>query len=1103
MAFKIYWQSFLKWMIGIGGAGVAGVFLFSYLASIGAIEITGFSGSDICAGTLDDPCIAYINFTAKTDIFIYPIQYDPFGRDFIVNFDPAVKDWKIYRSWGTGWREIPLDKICTGTWCGLSNKDDVRKFSIAFREGNNYSIKIVAHKKSPFDTIKWSVDYKNKEYLDPEWTATVTREGKSITYENELFKAKLGLENFMCSKDNLSQICYWHRYTTNKDKILLKIPDTKINITNSLNKVKVWDMQNWVDEPYSYFDVTYGTKNCVLTNISMGYREFNSTVCETDYKVIVSNETRINTNRIIKTSFELNPGETKRDGGSFRVPFETYDTFDITSKVGINNYLIPYPFVSPMYVTLNSSNSSSTTFAHDGANLTCFSNASSTGNTSIFNWYYNKSIDGHTDWYPFVLMNIPMEYNGTTSIVKDYSIFGSNMNTVGSPTYYFYNTGACKVGGCYHFNDDNSYLNVTNVVQGINGTNQTTLCSWINFDSGSETDNNYHYIFGIGNWFDGSSTRTNIDFYKDGNTRKYAVQGGFTNFGYTVPSGWHHACVGFDGSNYFLWINGALVGITNASSIYPINLKTTGPNACTIVGASTRACNMGLENEFDGYLDEFHYFGTLLDNQTINAMYNEENSGKPFRTIASPDTTLGEQWTCQVTPNDNATDGTAVNSTGVLIIAGDPVVADTPTFSDLSRNETLHNHLVNFSGLATTTGTLEGYIFETNNSGSWANSTYISASGTSQLMSNITTIRDLNYTTIGWKFYANTSAGYLGGSVPQTFLTNDTYMTFTGVTTNETKYGYAINISTLLTDPETLSAYTFSTNNTGAWINTSLVSLTGTSSLVTNITLLNSTHAALVGWKVFANETSGLLYKQTEQTLKITDDVDPTLATYDSNETNYGMANNFSVYAEDVIQLEGYIFSTNNSGTWTNDSYAQFGSYYRTNLIDVVKLLNSTHIGTYGWKVWLNDSSNNIIVGTEQTILTIDVIDPTFSNQAQNDTFRGMTANFSALTLDPFILTGYTFSTNNSGTWINDSWHSITGTSSLINNVTIINSSLHLVIGWKFYANDTYNNLGFTSQTFLVDSYRPQFIGFTTNETEYGKPNLFSQLISDLLELQW
>ena len=169
MSKRLYYESLKKWLIGLGATGgTIGISIFIYLSMVGAIEITGYSGDQICRGDEDNPCYAYINFSVKEDIFIYPMVegVDPWGRETPFNFDPNVKSWKLQRSWGEGWRNIPLNKSCTGTWCGLSNSDDVRKFSIAFREGRDYEIRIVAYKNNPYESIKWGAFD-----LDPTWLA--------------------------------------------------------------------------------------------------------------------------------------------------------------------------------------------------------------------------------------------------------------------------------------------------------------------------------------------------------------------------------------------------------------------------------------------------------------------------------------------------------------------------------------------------------------------------------------------------------------------------------------------------------------------------------------------------------------------------------------------------------------------------------------------------------------------------------------------------------------------------------------------------------------------------------------------------------------------
>jgi len=154
---RIYWETIKKWAIRAGiPAGISGfALLFYYLILFEAITVTGYTGDMVCAGTIENPCVAYINFTANDDIFLYPIGYDPWGRNTPFSVDKELKEWKMYRSWGTGWREIKLNETCKYTWCGAPPNSPDNKYAFAFRKGRNYTIKIVAYKKNPFEDVKW------------------------------------------------------------------------------------------------------------------------------------------------------------------------------------------------------------------------------------------------------------------------------------------------------------------------------------------------------------------------------------------------------------------------------------------------------------------------------------------------------------------------------------------------------------------------------------------------------------------------------------------------------------------------------------------------------------------------------------------------------------------------------------------------------------------------------------------------------------------------------------------------------------------------------------------------------------------------------------
>ena len=163
-------------LAGLGSSALIFV-LFVYLSSIGAIEITGYSGDIICAGTELEPCYAYINFTAKRDIFIYPIN----DTTWMFNTEPKVKSIIMQRKWGDSWRTINLSKPCNGAWCGCywCTKNKTAKYAYVFRAGKSYQLRFIGYKSSPYDDVKWG--FAN---LDPIWYG-IKPEKINIQIDNE------------------------------------------------------------------------------------------------------------------------------------------------------------------------------------------------------------------------------------------------------------------------------------------------------------------------------------------------------------------------------------------------------------------------------------------------------------------------------------------------------------------------------------------------------------------------------------------------------------------------------------------------------------------------------------------------------------------------------------------------------------------------------------------------------------------------------------------------------------------------------------------------------------------------------------------------------
>jgi len=269
MTKRVYSETVKKWAknLGISGGTLIGL-IFLYLFAIGAISNVSYSGDSICAGTESDPCYAFINFTANEDIFLYPIDYDPWGRNTIFSFDPNVKSWKLERSWGDDWRNIPLDKSCTGTWCGLSNSEDKREFSVAFRKGKDYKLRITGYKNNPNEDIKWGA-FSGVDEIDPVWRGTYSNK-YNVSFEfskNGIIHKCLDItiRNLQDSSDNINLKTILNE--TNFD--INKLKNLKFFEYKSEEIIK--DTYEKVCNPFDYIDGN-GTKridnNC--TNIVSG-----------------------------------------------------------------------------------------------------------------------------------------------------------------------------------------------------------------------------------------------------------------------------------------------------------------------------------------------------------------------------------------------------------------------------------------------------------------------------------------------------------------------------------------------------------------------------------------------------------------------------------------------------------------------------------------------------------------------------------------------------------------------------------------------------------------------------------------------------------------
>ena len=172
-----FWRKWFK--IGAGaGVGILTIIgLFSFLVSYYGFEITGTD--DLCSGTLDDPCISFVNVTNPTKYNV-----DVFNQDEIeLSFSPEIPDYKIFRKDGrcsgkTGSSCCSPDGVCLKGWKftdftpatrPLEDKVYVQRFPAY----STVEFLVWGLKESPTDRVKWDFtadpEGLSKGYLDPVW----------------------------------------------------------------------------------------------------------------------------------------------------------------------------------------------------------------------------------------------------------------------------------------------------------------------------------------------------------------------------------------------------------------------------------------------------------------------------------------------------------------------------------------------------------------------------------------------------------------------------------------------------------------------------------------------------------------------------------------------------------------------------------------------------------------------------------------------------------------------------------------------------------------------------------------------------------------------
>ena len=344
---------------------------------------------------------------------------------------------------------------------------------------------------------------------------------------------------------------------------------------------------------------------------------------------------------------------------------------------------------------------------------------------------------------------------------------------------------------------------------------------------------------------------------------------------------------------------------------------------------------------------------------------------------------------------------------------------------------------------------LSYYIFSWNGTGSWDNNSNGSVSGGSQklIINKSTNLSQGN--TIGYRWYANDSAGNWNTSLLRMFMVVNSEITFSDAVNSSPNFkryeNFTANITITDADSE-LNYSIFSTNNSGSWANDTTI-ISGTTYRANSSRNISLAQGNYICWKYYANDSANSIQTSSEYcfTVQNTAPITPT-AYYPAdgkNYTNIPYINYSSTDADgDTITYDIYINGSLNISTTTN-----------------VTDWNASD-GYYNLTVTARDSSDSS-TNSSVRYFRLDTTEPSWSGNETNATLVNINggAQFNITVSDSGPgLSYYIFSWNGTGEgWLNDTNGSISGNSiKLIANKST-NLSYGNTIGYRWYANDSLN----------------------------------------------
>ncbi len=441
-----------------------------------------------------------------------------------------------------------------------------------------------------------------------------------------------------------------------------------------------------------------------------------------------------------------------------------------------------------------------------------------------------------------------------------------------------------------------------------------------------------------------------------------------------------------------------------------------------------------------------------------------------------------------------------------------------PQWTNFTQNDTVIylNESVQFNSSWLDAVNLSSFIFSTTQSGSWVNtSAHAINNRTATVLENVT-ITANEGTVVYWMFFVNDTSNRWNQTPIQNFTVADP--TAPVVTLNSPSATYT-NLATIVfnfsvTDNSPLKNATLYANFSGVFLPNQT---NGTAPLLNatyNYINLSGLADGLFEWNVRVcdapvTNSPNCAFAPANNSFYL-DRTNPTWSSNTTNQTNgtprQGDTINLNVTIADNMVITQYVYSTNDSGVWVNETGSLNASQYVLSFNESVESITNV---TVGWTVFIVDIAGN----RNQTDIFTYVVRPGGGDVAApfitlispinsaNNSVLNQSFNFSLIDATGF--SNATLYANFTGAFLPNASISLTGkTITTALNVTNIPEGVWL---WTIYACDNVTlapNCDFASlnYTLRIDRTPPNFSGNTTDPLQ---PITYTSGVQYIFNASW